>query len=68
MFYTSRGCVVFFGHVPNSPTNRNPKRLIPYVSKKMVFWASETLMYPLGIGEKNFSINFECCDLANGKE
>jgi hypothetical protein len=28
----------FCGHVPNSPIIRNPKRLIPYIPKKMVFW------------------------------
>jgi hypothetical protein len=58
----------FCGHVPNLSINRNPKRLIPYELKKMVFWASETLLYLLGIGEKNFSCNFERYDLVNGKE
>jgi hypothetical protein len=58
----------FWGHVPNSPINRNPKRLIPYLLQKMVFLGSETLLYPSGIGKKYFFFNFECYDLTNGKE
>jgi hypothetical protein len=58
----------FCGHVPNSPINRNSKRLIPNVPKKMVFLASKTLMFPSGIGKRNFCINFGRYDLANGKE
>jgi hypothetical protein len=40
---------------------------IPYPPQKMVFGASKTLLYPSGIGEKNFLFNFECYDLANGE-
>jgi hypothetical protein len=41
---------------------------IPYPLRKMVFLASKTLLYLSGIGEKNFSVNFERYDLANGEE
>jgi hypothetical protein len=41
---------------------------IPYPLWKMVFSASKTLLYLSGIGEKNFSVNFERYDLANGEE
>jgi hypothetical protein len=58
----------FCGHIPNSPTNKNVKRLIPYLLKKMVFLGSKTLLYLSGIGKKNFSFNFECYDLTNGEE
>jgi hypothetical protein len=45
----------FCGHVPNSPRNKNLKRLILNLLKKVVFWASKTLLSPLGRGEKTFS-------------
>jgi hypothetical protein len=57
----------FWGHVPNSLRNKNMESNIPYPLQKMVFGASKTLLYPLGIGEKNFFFNFECYDLANGE-
>jgi hypothetical protein len=41
---------------------------IPYLLRKLVFGASEGLLYPSGIGEKIFLLNFECYDLANGEE
>jgi hypothetical protein len=44
------------------------ERHIPYPLQKMVFLASETLLYPSGIEEKNFLVNFECYDLAIGEE
>jgi hypothetical protein len=34
----------------------------------MVFLAFKTLLFPLGAGEKNFFVNFEHYDLANGEE
>jgi hypothetical protein len=34
----------------------------------MVFLAFKTLLSPLGAGEKNFFVNFERYDLANGEE
>jgi hypothetical protein len=40
----------------------------PYPLQKMAFLASETLLYPPGIGKKNFLVNFERYDLANGEE
>jgi hypothetical protein len=40
----------------------------PYLRPKMVFLASETLLSLSGTVEKNFFFNFECYDLANGKE
>jgi hypothetical protein len=58
----------FCGHIPNSPTNTIVKRLILYIFKKMVFLASNTLLYLSGIGKKNFFFNFERYDLTNGKE
>jgi hypothetical protein len=49
----------FWGHVPNSLRNKNMERHIPYLLFKMVL---------LGAWEENFSIDFECYDLANGEE
>jgi hypothetical protein len=34
----------------------------------VVFLASKTLLSPFDTREKNFFFNFECYDLANGKE
>jgi hypothetical protein len=58
----------FWGHVPNSLTNKNMESNIPYPLRKLLFGASEGLLYPSGIGEKIFSVNFECYDLANSEE
>jgi hypothetical protein len=58
----------FCGHVPNSPRNKNPKRLIPYLLEKVVFLDPKKLLSLFGRGKKNFFYNFECCDLANGKD
>jgi hypothetical protein len=58
----------FWGHVPNSLRNKNMERHIPYLLLKMVFLAFKTLLSPLGTGEKNFFVNFERYDLANGEE
>jgi hypothetical protein len=44
----------FCGHVPNSLRNKNMERHIPYPLQKMVFFASKTLLYPFGRGQKNF--------------
>jgi hypothetical protein len=44
------------------------ERHIPYLLKKMVFLAFNTLLFPLGAGEKNCFVNFERYDLANGEE
>jgi hypothetical protein len=40
----------------------------PYLRPKLVFLASESLLSLSGTVEKNFFFNFECYDLANGKE
>jgi hypothetical protein len=48
--------------------NKKVERHGPYLLQKMVFLASETLLYPMGIGIKNFFVNFERYDLANGEE
>jgi hypothetical protein len=40
----------------------------PRLLEKVVFLAFKTLMSPIGTREKNFFINFELYDLANGKE
>jgi hypothetical protein len=48
------------GHVPNSPMNRNPKRLIPYICQKWIFgppklyctsraWAEKTFWWTLNV-------------------
>jgi hypothetical protein len=58
----------FCGHVPNSPRNKNPKRHTQYLLEKVVFLDPKILLYLLGRGKKNFFFNFECYDLANGKE
>jgi hypothetical protein len=44
------------------------ERHIPHLLLKMVFLAFKTLMSPLEAGEKNFFVNFERYDLANGEE
>jgi hypothetical protein len=48
--------------------NKNLRSGKPYRCRKMVFLASKTLLALLGAVEKNFFFNFECYDLANGKE
>jgi hypothetical protein len=44
------------------------ERHIPYLLLKMAFLAFKTLLSLLGVGEKNFFVNFESYDLANGEE
>jgi hypothetical protein len=44
------------------------ERHIPYLLLKMCFLAIKTLLSPLGGWEKNFFVNFERYDLANGEE
>jgi hypothetical protein len=61
-FYT------FCGHVPNSPRNKNLKRLILNLLEKVVFLDPKRLLSPFGRGKKNFFFNFECYNLINGKE
>jgi hypothetical protein len=56
------------GHVPNPPRNKNPKRHISYLLEKMVFLDPKRLLSPFGKEEKVIFVNFECYDLANGKE
>jgi hypothetical protein len=58
----------FCGHVPNSTRDKNLKRFISYLLEKVVFLDLKRLMSALGRGEKNFFFNFECYNLANGKE
>jgi hypothetical protein len=36
--------------------------------KKWFFLDPRRMQSPFGMGKKNFFINFECYDLANGKE
>jgi hypothetical protein len=57
-----------FGRVPNSPTNKNPKRHISYLLENVVFLDPKRLVSPFGRGKINFFFNFACYDLANGKE
>ena len=58
----------FCGHIPNSPKNNNLEFIDPYLLLKTIFLPPKTLLYPSSIGENNFLSNFECYDLANGKE
>jgi hypothetical protein len=58
----------FCTHVLNSTMNKNLRSGKPYQRRKMVFLASKTLLSLSGTVEKNFFFNFECYDLANGKE
>jgi hypothetical protein len=58
----------FWGHVPNSVRNKNMESNIPYPLEKVVFRASECLLYPSGIGKKKKNLNFECYDLPNSEE
>ena len=58
----------FCGHVPNSPRNKNLKRLILNLILKVVFLDLKRLLSPFCRGKKNFFFNFECYDLTNGKE
>jgi hypothetical protein len=51
----------FCWHVPNSPRNKNLKSLNPYLLYKVVFLASETLLYPLSTWI--FFFNFEPYDI-----
>jgi hypothetical protein len=44
------------------------ERLIPCLLLKMVILAFKTLLSPSGVWEKNFFVNFECYDFANGEE
>jgi hypothetical protein len=57
-----------YGYVPNSPRNKNLKRLILNLLEKVVFLDPKRLMSPFGRGRKKKFFNFECYDLANGKE
>jgi hypothetical protein len=45
----------FCGHVPNSPRNKNPMRLISYLLEKMVFLDPKRLLSPLGRRGKKIS-------------
>ena len=45
----------FWGHVPNSPRNKNPKRHISYLLEKVVFLDPKRLLSPFGRGKKTFS-------------
>jgi hypothetical protein len=42
------------GHVPNSPRNKNPKRLIPYLLEKVVFLDPKRLLSHSDRGKINF--------------
>jgi hypothetical protein len=45
----------FCGHVPNSPRNKNLKRLIPYLLEKVVFWTPKDCCPPQTGAKKTFS-------------
>jgi hypothetical protein len=57
----------FYGHVPNSPRNKNLKRLILNLLGKVVFLDPKRLLSLFCRGKKNFFFNFECF-VTNGKE
>jgi hypothetical protein len=59
----------FCRHVPNSIRSKNMKSQKLYLFKKLVFLlASKTLLSPLGTRKKNFSLNLEYYDFANGRD
>jgi hypothetical protein len=60
--------MTFCGHVPNSPRNKNLKRHILNLLKKVVFFGPQKTAVPLSQGQKKIFFNFECYDLTNGKE
>jgi hypothetical protein len=45
----------FCEHVPNSLSNKNPKRQISYLLEKVVFLDPKRLLSVLGRGKENFS-------------
>jgi hypothetical protein len=45
----------FCGHVSNSPRNKNPKRLIPYLLEKVVFLTPKDCCPPRTGAKKTFS-------------
>jgi hypothetical protein len=45
----------FCGHVPNSPRNKNPKKLILNLLEKLVFLDPKRLLPPSDRGKKTFS-------------
>jgi hypothetical protein len=45
----------FCGHVPNSPRNKNLKRLILNLLEKVVFLDLKRLLSPFGMAKKTFS-------------
>jgi hypothetical protein len=65
---TPRVGMRFCGHIPKSPRNKNPMRLIPYLLEKVGFLDPKRLLSPLDRCKKNFFFNFEYYNLANGKE
>jgi hypothetical protein len=46
----------FCKHVPNSPRNKNVKRLIPCVLEKLVLLVTKTLLFPSYIGGNTFPL------------
>jgi hypothetical protein len=58
----------FCGHVPNSPRNKNLKRLILNLLEKWFSCTPKDCYSPLAGAKKLFFFNFECYDLINGKE
>jgi hypothetical protein len=45
----------FCGHVPNSPRNKNLKRLISYLLEKVVFWTPKDCCPHFAGAKKTFS-------------
>jgi hypothetical protein len=45
----------FCGHIPNSPRNKNLKKLISYLLEKVVFLDPKKTVVPLGRSKKTFA-------------
>jgi hypothetical protein len=45
----------FYGHVPNSPRNKNLKRLISNLLEKVIFWTPKDYCPPLARAKKTLS-------------
>jgi hypothetical protein len=46
----------FFGYVPNSPKNKNPKWHISYLLEKLVFWTPKDYCSPWAGAKKTYSL------------
>jgi hypothetical protein len=56
----------FCRSIPNSLRNKNMKRHILVLLKKIVFLIFKTLLFPIDTSEKDIFIKFKFCNLTNG--